>query len=1157
MSDEGIGRRRFLAWVGAGAAATAGGWAGLASLTRESNASAAVDDVFAPRTRGPEREVRSLHFALGDTDSFHTDLHLIVGGTRANLTRHDASTRRRLALSNPVAARTDTSRFTHFGKVNVPTSRPIEVVLWGTDRATGEEVILGGAIVHPTWATRRVVLAAHEVGALPALYAQHRMVSALGIAPEDAPSNPREALALEDLHDQATAIAQKIVFKHPSIISLDPATATITNGIILGTPVLDGLVSAVQTFLDNTRVYGQNVPMLNAAGGQQTLDRPGSPPGSGPPVTSFQPFATDGTVYRGVTIPTDWTSALRQTVASTVAAVINQVNDTVALEDKAWTQTKGTAPTTVPVTAPPPPGPVEPSPTTTTTPPPPPVPRYSLDNASWNGGTKMEIQAVATVQVTGDDGKTYDVPQITVRVYNNNEKVYDVYAQYLDADAALIDLKGGSVSATDLSYQLPGSLYAAPTIIGIPLFGQNYVDYVVTFPSAAVTVKLLLATMGGLSGWQQELKDTKGDQLYPGVVFPPQSKSPLIWTTVLNLALPTMMLALDIGALGSLISNAKNIAATATRAELQAEIATYFRLLRGSALLGAVARLFEGSMQSTDFGGPDKPSLVSVLVGLGVALIGLLSIPSLAPILAAVLTAAAVQEPEKAIPIVGEVMMAISVASDLALLVQTTVEIATEPWVLSPRKLVGQYDTTVTVQPDARSTAFPPGATKYTLTPHLYKGESLPAIVDAAFDPLKSDTLPIPVANVPLGSQIRYSITMTDANGWTVGAGSTDWLTNFDPTKLPVPTFRIRELAPPVSSGSSFTRRYTTQYDTAASGYSWSEAATVPGTIADQTTCDGPEDVCRAGSIAIGTATGHIGYTYQSESGWFVRQIGYPEPGTQALSVATAFAAEPLLHYDSISQNPVTGLNFLLQPIPGANAYHVRQLNLTAEGLGLDSTTSWGMFLDEIHGIVLHPAGLLVGFNTDSGKLHILELPDAGSDESLVKMATLHAGTGNASGARPGLTQRPVDVAVTLSGMVLVLEQAASRIQAFDARGNPTQYFTAGGTKDYYLPLDLQKTHLGLGVDGEGYLYNLNYSDDGTDPSQFGVDVYKPDGSFVFRGAGVNAASFVVDAWRNVFTQNFAPVLQTGGGVHLTAQGVAEPSTSVWVPDTPNPGGGG
>ena len=118
-----LSRRRFIAWVGAGAAAGAGGWAGLAATGDGDAVGRAADLLFSGAHRGPEREVRTLHFALGRAEEFVTGLHLCVGGTRADLVPHDDRSRRRLAIRNPVAARTDLSQFTHSApQINVPTN---------------------------------------------------------------------------------------------------------------------------------------------------------------------------------------------------------------------------------------------------------------------------------------------------------------------------------------------------------------------------------------------------------------------------------------------------------------------------------------------------------------------------------------------------------------------------------------------------------------------------------------------------------------------------------------------------------------------------------------------------------------------------------------------------------------------------------------------------------------------------------------------------------------------------------------------------------------------------------------------------------------------------------------------------------------------------
>ena len=141
------------------------------------------------------------------------------------------------------------------------------------------------------------------------------------------------------------------------------------------------------------------------------------------------------------------------------------------------------------------------------------------------------------------------------------------------------------------------------------------------------------------------------------------------------------MLAMDMVAFASVLKGVFTIAEDADRAALSEEVSTYFRLVKGAAGMEGIASLFDGTMSAQDFGGPNKPSMVTVMLELGIGLIGLLSIFALAPILAAILTAAAVEEPAKAIPIVGEVLMAISAAADAAVLGQTIGEVANDTWV--------------------------------------------------------------------------------------------------------------------------------------------------------------------------------------------------------------------------------------------------------------------------------------------------------------------------------------------------------------------------------------------------------------------------------------------------------------------------------------------
>jgi hypothetical protein len=65
--------------------------------------------------------------------------------------------------------------------------------------------------------------------------------------------------------------------------------------------------------------------------------------------------------------------------------------------------------------------------------------------------------------------------------------------------------------------------------------------------------------------------------------------------------------------------------------------------------------------------------------------------------------------------------------------------------------------------------------------------------------------------------------------------------------------------------------------------------------------------------------------------------------------------------------------------------------------------------------------------------------------------------------------------------------------------------------------------------------------------SDYRLDIYNPDGSFLTQVAGLAAARLQVDLWRNLFTLNYE-ILQGSGRT--------EPSVAEWIPSTPGAGTG-
>ena len=84
--------------------------------------------------------------------------------------------------------------------------------------------------------------------------------------------------------------------------------------------------------------------------------------------------------------------------------------------------------------------------------------------------------------------------------------------------------------------------------------------------------------------------------------------------------------------------------------------------------------------------------------------------------------------------------------------------------------------------------------------------------------------------------------------------------------------------------------------------------------------------------------------------------------------------------------------------------------------------------------------------------------------------------------------------------------------------------------------------YLDLATDALGYLYVLSYTGDGTQPADYRLDIYQPDGTFLVRTTGIAAARMTVGPFRTLYALNYAPI---AGAPRI------EPSVSQWLPSTP------
>jgi hypothetical protein len=85
-------------------------------------------------------------------------------------------------------------------------------------------------------------------------------------------------------------------------------------------------------------------------------------------------------------------------------------------------------------------------------------------------------------------------------------------------------------------------------------------------------------------------------------------------------------------------------------------------------------------------------------------------------------------------------------------------------------------------------------------------------------------------------------------------------------------------------------------------------------------------------------------------------------------------------------------------------------------------------------------------------------------------------------------------------------------------------------------------TYLSMNTELKGYIYVLSHTGDGSSVTDYRLDIYQPNGPWLARTVGVNAAKIVVDMWRTLYTLNYEAFLGPGGRT--------EPSVSVWVPSS-------
>ncbi len=551
------------------------------------------------------------------------------------------------------------------------------------------------------------------------------------------------------------------------------------------------------------------------------------------------------------------------------------------------------------------------------------------------------------------------------------------------------------------------------------------------------------------------------------------------------------------------------------------------------------------------------------------------------------------------IPFAGWIMLAINIATTLAQLAETIVEVATSPWLI-PNSISTTITSTLTAYPDPRHQAFPqpPAGSKASyITKMIYKDQNRPSITSPSvvLDPAHYPTsLSVSYQNT-LGGQVKFEIDFY-IDAWLAGNASTSWLENDEDHAANIKLY-LFQLPIPLDSKSIYKHTAILGYQNNA--YTWIPQATPPNaTLANANTSQSGNAISVWTGLTLSQRHAMIGLSWKAagmgivdcSSGAGGQLYAFENvniPGTPMDSVkfpSCGFSAPSQLVYDVYPPKflmkdgqfviGANGLpvpdpadislgNYYIDPRKAANSqdtdggYHLRAvvLDKTTPFNMSPNQNSYGRFPYYPDAITLHPSGHAIGVNSQYCKMMITNLaPDPGLADDNIPLAITFAGTALnylGSDGRAGLLFTPVAVTSSYDGTILVLEQLSSldfniaRIQAFDLNGNPVNCFSdLNGKPSPFLILPGNVTYLDLAAVGDNYttyLYVLSYTGNGTNVSDYNMTLYQvgqgaPKGNMLVNTPNVPAAKVNVDMWHTMYTLNYL-MTQDGNGNNAGPKG--------------------
>jgi hypothetical protein len=520
---------------------------------------------------------------------------------------------------------------------------------------------------------------------------------------------------------------------------------------------------------------------------------------------------------------------------------------------------------------------------------------------------------------------------------------------------------------------------------------------------------------------------------------------------------------------------------------------------------------------------------------------------------------------EDAIPFIGWALNAVAIATTAAQLAETTASILQSPKVMEEGLHV-THSVTVIIDHDPKDFEFPATATHFDVFLEFSSAQRVEQRVQLPGTTV-SDPLSVTFDNVPLGGTVKVVTYFYSNTDWIAGRAEKAGIKNVNDAGSNKLTVQIvlQEQLVPLSGDTTYSHKERMVVQNGR--YNWQAGDAPTATRAALNSQGAAGSLASLSQVSVNQTLGRISYSFQGYSGgagacggsgagslgYAYRTVGLTEHPEVGMKFSGCYSGAPTILQNQIFTNPDgSGANLIIQPSSDGR--------YTVQFFNLDSAATYapqgllGIFPLRVDIVRLLPRNVVIGISRAYQKLFHLQLADSPLSLAEAPEATLLSGPAiTAAGAanNPSLLLAPIGMDVGLQETLILLEVDPSasgstgRLRAFDSSGNPIGYF--GSSKNHAVSLRSHSqaiTYLDMGIERKGYVYVLLYLGDGLSTTDYILEIYKPDGTYLTQTVGLPAGRFSLDAWRNVYSLNYESV--------TAPRGNTEPGFSQWIPSTPN-----